>query len=60
LGAVTPPGLAVVSWGILLIFLQEYEAIYKANIAVAQYPQAPRGVSRRKRSDEDDDEEEVR
>ncbi|KAJ3522126.1 hypothetical protein NMY22_g12021 [Coprinellus aureogranulatus] len=38
----------------------EYEAIYKANIAVAQYPQTQRQVSRRKRSDEDDDEEEVR
>ncbi|TEB22735.1 phosphatases II [Coprinellus micaceus] len=46
--------------GGFLTQIKEYEAIYKANIAVAQYPQAPRGVSRRKRSDEDDDEEEVR
>lgn len=37
--------------------LQEYEAIYKASIAVAAYPVAHRTVSRRKRSDEDDEED---
>ncbi|KAJ3517620.1 hypothetical protein NMY22_g13923 [Coprinellus aureogranulatus] len=46
--------------GGFLTQIKEYEAIYKANIAVAQYPQTQRQVSRRKRSDEDDDEEEVR
>jgi hypothetical protein len=35
--------------------LQEYEAIYKASIAVAAYPVAQRTVSRRKRTDEDDE-----
>lgn len=39
--------------------VQEYEAIYKANIAVAAYPVDPnqRSVSRRKRNDEDDEED---
>lgn len=37
--------------------LQEYEAIYKANLAVAAYPVAQRTVSRRKRNDEDDEED---
>jgi hypothetical protein len=34
---------------------QEYEAIYKASLAVAAYPVADRVVSRRKRTDEDDE-----
>ncbi|RXW23403.1 hypothetical protein EST38_g2465 [Candolleomyces aberdarensis] len=46
--------------GGFLTQIKEYEAIYKANIAVASYPQTQRLVSRRKRSEDDDDEEEVR
>ncbi|KAG6811372.1 hypothetical protein H0H92_007757 [Tricholoma furcatifolium] len=34
--------------------IKEYEAIYKANLAVASYPSANRGVARRKREDEDE------
>ncbi|TFK20612.1 phosphatases II [Coprinopsis marcescibilis] len=43
--------------GGFLTQIKEYEAIYKANIAVAAYPQTQRNVSRRKRSDDDDEEE---
>lgn len=39
---------------------QEYEAIYKANVAVASYPAAQRTASRRKRSVEDDDDDNLR
>ena len=39
---------------------QEYEAIYKASLAVASYPIVQRSVSRRKRSDDDDDDEDTR
>ncbi|THH07814.1 hypothetical protein EW146_g9198 [Bondarzewia mesenterica] len=38
--------------------IKEYESIYKANIAVAQYPSAHVGVPRRKREHESDDERE--
>ncbi|KAG6909294.1 hypothetical protein DXG01_001238 [Tephrocybe rancida] len=41
--------------GGFLTQIKEYEAIYKANLAVASYPSAARGVARRKREDEDDD-----
>jgi hypothetical protein len=34
---------------------QEYEAIYRANLALASYPNAQRMVSRRKRADDDED-----
>jgi len=40
--------------------LQEYEAIYKANVAVASYMPADRVVSRRKREDDDDEDRSVR
>ncbi|KAF8237203.1 phosphatases II [Tricholoma matsutake] len=43
--------------GGFLTQIKEYEAIYKASIAVAAYPVAHRTVSRRKRSDEDDEED---
>jgi len=36
---------------------QEYEAIYRANLAVASYPSVQRTVSRRKRNDDDDDDD---
>ncbi|KAG6845611.1 hypothetical protein H0H87_006664 [Tephrocybe sp. NHM501043] len=46
--------------GGFLTQIKEYEAIYKANLAVASYPTATRSVSRRKREDEDDDDEDER
>ncbi|KAG6841021.1 hypothetical protein C0991_002569 [Blastosporella zonata] len=47
--------------GGFLTQIKEYEAIYKANNAVASYPAAARGgVARRKREDEDDEEEDDR
>ena len=39
---------------------KEYEAIYRANVAVAAYPTAERTASRRKREDEDDDDNDQR
>ncbi|TFK74748.1 phosphatases II [Pluteus cervinus] len=41
--------------GGFLTQIKEYEAIYKANLAVASYPSATRTAPRRKREDEDDD-----
>jgi len=41
--------------GGFLTQIKEYEAIYKANLAVASYPNAQRAVSRRKRAEDDDD-----
>lgn len=41
--------------GGFLTQIKEYEAIYKANIALAAYPVAQRTASRRKRVDEDDE-----
>ncbi|KAJ7758571.1 protein-tyrosine phosphatase-like protein [Mycena maculata] len=41
--------------GGFLTQLKEYEAIYRASIAVASYPSTNRTISRRKRTDEDDD-----
>ncbi|KAJ7366711.1 protein-tyrosine phosphatase-like protein [Mycena olivaceomarginata] len=41
--------------GGFLTQLKEYEAIYRASIAVASYPSTNRIVSRRKRDDEDDE-----
>ncbi|KAJ7164621.1 protein-tyrosine phosphatase-like protein [Mycena crocata] len=41
--------------GGFLTQLKEYEAIYRASIAVASYPSSNRTISRRKRTDEDDD-----
>lgn len=38
--------------------LQEYESIYRASQAVAQFPTMPRVVSRRKRGDEDSEDDE--
>ena len=38
--------------------LQEYEAIYKANVAHAAFPPPHRMAPRRKRSEEDDEDEE--
>ena len=44
---------------LLARFLQEYEPIYKASVAVAQHPvpQIDRSTSRRKRESDDDEEE---
>ncbi len=36
---------------------QEYEAIYRASIAVSSYPATERAVARRKRDDSDDEED---
>ncbi|KAF8630907.1 hypothetical protein AX17_005265 [Amanita inopinata Kibby_2008] len=41
-------------------FIKEYEAIYKANLAVASYPMTRRSVVRRKRGDDDDDDDIIR
>ncbi|KAJ7288568.1 protein-tyrosine phosphatase-like protein [Mycena rebaudengoi] len=41
--------------GGFLTQLKEYEAIYRASIAVASHPNVSRTISRRKRTDEDDD-----
>ncbi|PFH53385.1 hypothetical protein AMATHDRAFT_137994 [Amanita thiersii Skay4041] len=41
--------------GGFLTQIKEYEAIYRANLAVASYPSSQRAVSRRKREDDDDD-----
>jgi serine/threonine/tyrosine-interacting protein len=41
--------------GGFLTQIKEYEAIYKANLAVASYPNAQRAVSRRKRAEDDED-----
>jgi len=38
-------------------YKQEYEAIYKANVAHAAFPPAQRSVVRRKRSEDDEDDE---
>ncbi|KIK01918.1 hypothetical protein K443DRAFT_678056 [Laccaria amethystina LaAM-08-1] len=46
--------------GGFLTQIKEYEAIYKASLAVASYPTVQRSVSRRKRSDDDDDDEDTR
>jgi serine/threonine/tyrosine-interacting protein len=43
--------------GGFLTQIKEYEAIYKANIAVASYPKTKPGGARRKRSDDDDEEQ---
>ncbi|KAF5372413.1 hypothetical protein D9757_011606 [Collybiopsis confluens] len=43
--------------GGFLTQIKEYEAIYRANRAVAAYPETPRNVTRRKRDDVDDDED---
>ncbi|KAJ7212263.1 protein-tyrosine phosphatase-like protein [Mycena pura] len=43
--------------GGFLTQLKEYEAIYRASIAVASYPNTSRTVSRRKREDDEDDED---
>ncbi|RDB14601.1 Serine/threonine/tyrosine-interacting protein A [Hypsizygus marmoreus] len=42
--------------GGFLTQLKEYEAIYKANLALAAYPPAARPTARRKRADDDDEE----
>ncbi|KJA21158.1 hypothetical protein HYPSUDRAFT_140942 [Hypholoma sublateritium FD-334 SS-4] len=43
--------------GGFLTQIKEYEAIYKANVAHASFPQTARATARRKRSDEDDEDE---
>ncbi|KAF8644532.1 hypothetical protein AX16_008408 [Volvariella volvacea WC 439] len=43
--------------GGFLTQIKEYEAIYRANLAVAAYPSGTRAAPRRKREDDDDDEE---
>ncbi|KAJ6508962.1 protein-tyrosine phosphatase-like protein [Mycena sanguinolenta] len=42
--------------GGFLTQLKEYEAIYRASVAVASFPSTNRTISRRKREEEDDDE----
>ncbi|KAK2459671.1 hypothetical protein APHAL10511_008316 [Amanita phalloides] len=42
--------------GGFLTQIKEYEAIYKASLAVSSYPTTHRAISRRKREDDDDDE----
>jgi len=44
--------------GGFLTQIKEYEAIYKANVALAAYPPSQRPMARRKRSDNDDDDDE--
>ncbi|KAH6911543.1 protein-tyrosine phosphatase-like protein [Coprinopsis sp. MPI-PUGE-AT-0042] len=46
--------------GGFLTQIKEYEAIYKASLAVQAYPQSQRPAARRKRSDDDDDDDEGR
>jgi len=43
--------------GGFLTQIKEYEAIYRANVAMAAYPTAERTVSRRKREADDDDDD---
>ncbi|KAK1230656.1 hypothetical protein PQX77_006239 [Marasmius sp. AFHP31] len=43
--------------GGFLTQIKEYEAIYRANQAVASYPTAQRTINRRKREDDSDDED---
>ncbi|KAF8895263.1 protein-tyrosine phosphatase-like protein [Infundibulicybe gibba] len=43
--------------GGFLTQIKEYEAIYRANLAVAAYPTSDRVAPRRKRADEDDDDD---
>ncbi|KAF7291654.1 hypothetical protein HMN09_01256600 [Mycena chlorophos] len=45
--------------GGFLTQLKEYEAIYKASVAVAAYPRSNMAVSRRKREDDEEDEAEL-
>eukprot|EP00918_Siedleckia_nematoides_P098016 GHVU01214646.1.p1 GENE.GHVU01214646.1~~GHVU01214646.1.p1 ORF type:complete len:239 (+),score=28.48 GHVU01214646.1:72-788(+) len=45
--------------GGFLTQIKEYEAIYKANVAHASFPQAARPVARRKREMDDEDHEDV-
>ncbi|KAF8635865.1 hypothetical protein AX15_000055 [Amanita polypyramis BW_CC] len=42
--------------GGFLTQIKEYEAIYKASLAVSSYPAIQRTIARRKREDDDDDE----
>ncbi|KAF8890037.1 protein-tyrosine phosphatase-like protein [Gymnopilus junonius] len=44
--------------GGFLTQIKEYEAIYKANVALAAFPPSQRTMARRKRSDDDDDDDE--
>ncbi|KAG6900343.1 hypothetical protein C0993_012300 [Termitomyces sp. T159_Od127] len=46
--------------GGFLTQIKEYEAIYKANQALASFPAAARGVTRRKRGDDEDETEDER
>ncbi|OBZ69013.1 Serine/threonine/tyrosine-interacting protein [Grifola frondosa] len=46
--------------GGFLTQLKEYESIYKANLAVASFPQQRNATARRKRTDEDDEDDERR
>ncbi|KXN88116.1 Serine/threonine/tyrosine-interacting protein [Leucoagaricus sp. SymC.cos] len=46
--------------GGFLTQIKEYEAIYKANLAVQSFPQMQRSISRRKREEDEDDEMESR
>jgi len=47
--------------GGFLTQIKEYEAIYKANIAIQSFPTMQRSISRRKReADEDDEDMDIR
>ncbi|KAJ3561302.1 hypothetical protein NP233_g10276 [Leucocoprinus birnbaumii] len=46
--------------GGFLTQIKEYEAIYKASLAVQSFPQMQRSISRRKREEEEDDDMEIR
>jgi len=46
--------------GGFLTQIKEYEAIYRANVAVASYPTAERTASRRKREVDDDEDDDLR
>nr|GAT50553.1 predicted protein [Mycena chlorophos] len=48
-----------INWEDALHLLKEYEAIYKASVAVAAYPRSNMAVSRRKREDDEEDEAEL-
>ncbi|PPR00464.1 hypothetical protein CVT24_004525 [Panaeolus cyanescens] len=46
--------------GGFLTQIKEYEAIYKANVAMASFPRSHQTVSRRKRGDDDEDDDDDR
>jgi len=49
-----------INYWFFVLYAKEYEAIYRANVAVAAYPTAERTASRRKREADDDDDDDQR